>query len=257
MCTRSRRVARGPHLLHWLAVARPSILAGLPKFRPGGFWLFVAAAASSALLADHPLAASLTLNAGFVADLALWQPLSAILLFPEGHLSGLVGTLLLQWFVGGHLEGAWSTARYLTLVLVSAAAGYLALGLLGLAVPAALDLPTGGTLPADLAAVVGFGVVFGRQPVQMFGALPVSSRGLAAIVTALMLVGPLLRGNWPLTVPAAVAALCALALAWRWRGPRSSGKVAARAGGRRPRHLKVVEGRAATTPEPTRPRLLN
>ncbi len=237
MCSRAGR----PHLLHWAAVARPSILAGLPKFQRGGFWLFVLAAASSALLADHPLAASLTLNARFVAELALWQPLSALFLYPDGQLGGLVGTLLLQWFVGGHLEGAWGTARYLTLVLTSAALGYIALALLGFAVPDALGRPLGGTSPADLAAVVGFGVVFGRQPVQMFGALPISSRGLAGLVTALMLVAPLLRGDWPHAVPAAVAALCALGLAWRWRAPGSSGKVALRAGGRRPRHLKVVD----------------
>ena len=133
-------------------MARPSILAGLPRFQRGGFWLFVIAAATSALLADHPLATQLVLNARFAADLALWQPLSAIVLFPEGQLGGLVSTLLLQWFIGGHLEARWGTQRYLTFILLPALAGYLALGLLGLAVPSALTWPTGGTLPADLAA---------------------------------------------------------------------------------------------------------
>lgn len=232
----------GPaHLLHWRAVARPSVFAGLPKFQRGGFWLFVVAAAASALLADHPLARELTLNARFVADLALWQPLSAIVLYPEGQLGGLIGTLLIQWFVGSHLEAIWGTRRYLGLVLGAAALGYLALALLGLVVPAALLFPTGGTTPADLAAVVGFGVVFGRQPVQLFGALPISARGLAGLAAALMLLGPLLRGQWPQAVPIAVAALGALLLASRWRSPPSSGKVAPRAGGRRPRHLKVVD----------------
>ncbi|MBL8971490.1 MAG: hypothetical protein JNK56_12955 [Myxococcales bacterium] len=233
-------------------MARPSILAGLPRFHRGGFWLFVIAAATSALLADHPLAPQLLLDRHFAADLALWQPLTAIALFPEGQLAGLVGTLLLQWFIGGHLEERWGTARYLTFILLPALAGYLALGLLGLAVPLALAVPTGGTLPADLAAVVGFGVVFARQPVQLFGALPISGRGLAGLVTALMLMGPLLRGAWPHAVPVAVAAAVALGLAWRWRTPPSSGKVAARAGGRKPNHLRVV-------PQTGRPRdkLLN
>ncbi len=221
-------------------MARPSILAGLPRFHRGGFWLFVIAAATSALLADHPLAPQLLLDRHFAADLALWQPLTAIVLFPEGQLAGLVGTLLLQWFIGGHLEERWGTARYLTFILLPALAGYLALGLLGLAVPFALAVPTGGTLPADLAAVVGFGVVFARQPVQLFGALPISGRGLAGLVTALMLISPLLRGAWPHAVPTAVAAAVALGLAWRWRTPPSSGKVAARAGGRKPNHLRVV-----------------
>jgi len=95
-------------------------------------------------------------------------------------------------------------------------------------------------------------VVFARQPVQLFGALPISGRGLAGLVTALMLMGPLLRGAWPHAVPVAVAAAVALGLAWRWRTPPSSGKVAARAGGRKPNHLRVV-------PQTGRPRdkLLN
>jgi membrane associated rhomboid family serine protease len=232
----------GPaHLLHWPAVARPSILAGLPKFQRGGFWLFVVAAAASAVIADQPLAAALTVNFRFLTELALWQPLSAIFVFPEGQLGGLIGTLLIQWFVGSHLEAIWGLRRYLTLVLSAAALGYLALALLGLAVPAALAFPSGGTAPADLAAVVGFGVIFGRQQVQLFGALPISARGLAALVAALMILSPLLRGHWPQAIPAAVAALGALLLASRWRSPPTSGKVAARGGARRPRHLKVVD----------------
>ena len=228
------------HLLHWPAVARPSIIAGLPKFQRGSFWLFVVATAASALIADQPFAADLTLNARFFLDLALWQPLSAIFVFPEGQLSGLIGTLAIQWFVGSQLEAIWGPRRYLTLVLGAAVLGYLALALLGLAAPGALAFPTGGTAPADLAAVVGFGVIFGRQPVHLFGALPISARGLAGLVAALMLLGPLLRGHWPQAIPAAVAALGALLLAARWRSPPTSGKVAAR-DGRRPRHLKVVD----------------
>ena len=93
--------------------------------------------------------------------------------------------------------------------------------------------------------------MFGSQPVQLFGALPISSRGLAGLITALMLAGPLLRGAWPHAVPILVATLVALAVAWRWRSPPSSGKVAAR--GPRSKHLRVVQ------PQRDRPRdkLLN
>lgn len=220
-------------------MARSSVLANLPRFHRGGFWLLIITAASSALLADHPLASTLTLNLRFL-EMALWQPLTATFLYPEGQLGGLVGTLLIQWFIGGHVEERWGTARYLTLVLGSAFVGYLLTALLGLAVPQVLAAPLGGTLPADIAAVVAFGVLHARQPVHLFGALPLSGRGLAALVTALVLLGPLLRGNWPVALPTAVAALCGLLLAWRWRTPPKSGKVAARAG-RRPRHLKVVD----------------
>jgi membrane associated rhomboid family serine protease len=229
-------------------VARSSILAGLPRFQRGGFWLLVLAAAASAVLADQPVAAALLLGEPFARDLALWQPLSAVLLFPDGRLGGLVGTLLLQWFVGGHVEARWGTARYLTCIVGAAVAGYLALGLLGLAVPAAVAVPQGGTVPADVAAVVAFGVVFGRQPVQLFGALPVSARALAGLVVGLELVAPAVRGAWPQAVPAAVAAALALLVALRWRPRTTSGKVAPRG---RPRHLRVVDRPAE------RPKLLN
>lgn len=222
-------------------MARSSFLSALPKFQRGGFWLFIAALITSALLADQPVADRLTLGRPFADSLALWQPLSAVLVFPNGSLGGLVGTLLLQWFVGGHLEARWGTARYLTFILGAAVFGYLVLGLVGLGVPAALAWPQGGTTPADLAAVVGFGVVHARQPVQLFGALPITGRGLAGILAAVMILAPLIRESWPGAVHLAAAAALAWLLAWRWRPSADSGKVAPRAGGRRPRHLQVVK----------------
>lgn len=218
-----------------------SILSGLPRFQRGGFWLFVVALIASALLADQPIAADLTLGRPFAERLALWQPLSAIALFPNGTLSGLIGTLLLQWFVGSHLEALWGTRRYLTFVLAPAAFGYLVLGLVGLGVPVALDLPHGGTAPADLAAVIGFGVLFGRSQVQLFGALPIAARTFAAVLAGVLVAAPLLRGNWPEAVPLAAAGALAWLLARRWRGSAVSGKVAPRANKPRPRHLRVVK----------------
>lgn len=227
-------------------MARPSFLASLPKFQRGGFWLFVVALVASAVLADQPAAAALTLGHGFAAG-QLWQPLSAVFLYPDGALGGLVGTLILQWFVGGHLEALWGTARYLTLCLSAAVLGYLVLGLIGLGVPGALVIPQGGTTPADLAAVIGFGVVYARQPVQLFGALPLTGRGLAALLAGVIILAPLIREGWPGSVPLAVAAALAALLAWRWRPAMDSGKVAAHGGKSRPRHLRVVKD----------PRLLN
>lgn len=230
-----------------------SILSGLPKFQRGAFWLFVVTLISSAVLADQPVAASLVLGPPFADQFALWQPLSAILLFPDGTLAGLVGTLLLQWFLGGHLEARWGTARYLTFAVGSAVFGYLVLGLLGMAVPAALAAPHGGTVPADIAAIVGFGVVYGRTQMQLFGALPISSRGVASVLTCVLVLAPLLRGNWPDSVPLAAAAALAGLLAWRWRASGDSGRVAPRGNKKqRPRHLEVVK-----PARPNKLRLLN
>lgn len=221
----------------------PSPLHALPRFRPGSFWLFVAAAAASAFVADLPVARQLLLGPPFAEALALWQPLTAPFLFPEGQLAGLIGTGLLQWFVGSPVEGRLGTARYLAAVLGAAVLGYLALGLVGLGVPAALAHGHGGTTPVDLAALALFGVLFAREPVSIFGVLPLTARSFAAVAVALLLLGPLLRGGWPEVVPGLVAAGLALVLARRWQKPAASGKVAPRGPGKRPRHLRIVNGR--------------
>lgn len=221
----------------------PSPLSALPRFRPGSFWLFVVAAATSAFVADLPVAGLLVLGPPFADALALWQPLTAPFLFPEGQLAGLIGTALLQWFVGSAVEARLGIARYLAVVLGGAVLGYLVLGLVGLAVPAALAGPHGGTTPVDLAALALFGLLFAREPVSILSLLPLTARSFAAVAGALLLLGPLLRGGWPEIVPGLVAAGFALALGRRWQKPRASGKVAPRGGGKRPRHLKIVNGR--------------
>lgn len=233
--------ARRPQLLHSPPVSSP--FSALPRFRPGSFWLFVAVAAASAFVSDLPLADHLVLGPPFAASLALWQPLTAPLLFPEGQLTGLIGTALIQWFVGSPVEARLGTARYLGLVLGAAVLGYLVLGLLGLGVPAALSQPHGGTTPVDLAAIAVFGVLFAREPVSIFGVLPVTARSFAAVAVALLLLGPLLRGGWPDIVPGAVAVAIALLLARRWQKPAGSGTVGPRRAKKRPRHLKIVDGR--------------
>lgn len=225
----------------------PSPLSALPRFGRGSFWLFVVVAAASAFVSDLAVARQLHLGPGFAAARALWQPLTAPFLFPEGQLGGLIGTGLLQWFVGSPVEARLGSARYLALVLGSAVAGYLALGLLGLAVPAALALPQGGSTPIDIAAVAAFGLLLAHHPVSVFGVLPVGARGFAAAAAGLLLLGPLVRDGWPAIVPGVVAGLVALLVARRWRNAPASGKVGPRGGGKgagkRPRHLRIVDGR--------------
>lgn len=221
----------------------PSPLSALPRFRPASFWLFVVAGACSAFLADLPLAGQLVLGPAFAEAPALWQPLSAPFIFPEGQLAGLIGTGLLQWFVGSAVEGRIGAARYLAVALGGAVLGYLVLGLVGLGVPAALAAPHGGTTPVDVAALAAFGVLFAREPVSIFGVLPLTARSFAAVAGALLLLGPLLRGGWPDVVPGVVAAGLALVVARRWQKPRASGKVAPKSPGKRPRHLRIVDGR--------------
>jgi membrane associated rhomboid family serine protease len=222
-----------------------SPFANLPRFRPASFWLLVVATATSGFVSDLPLADRLLLGPSFVADPAPWQPLTAPFLFPDGQLAGLIGTALLQWFVGSRVEARLGPARYLGLVLGGAVLGYLALGLVGLAVPAALAVPHGGTVPIDIAAVVAFGVLFARDPLALFGLLPITARSFAGVAVALLLLGPLLRGGWPDIVPGLVAAGLALVVTRRWQKRPASGKVGPRKASKskRPRHLRIVDGR--------------
>lgn len=227
-----------------LSTVRPSSpWARLPKFHKGAFTLFILALLPSAILGDQPVAAQLTLSpAGIAEGKGLWQPLTASFMFPDGDMFGLVGTLVVQWFVGGMLEGFWGTRRYVAFALGCGVAGYVAAAALGPLGVVDASVRLGGATPMDLAAVVAFGVVFGKRPLQVLGVLPLSSRTLAALICVLSLISPLARGEpWPKVVPWAVAMLAALVVTTQpWRRLSSSGKVGGRRRSKKRSHLKVV-----------------
>lgn len=222
-------------------MARARTFAGLPPFGRAPLAYFLAIALTNMILGDQPIAGRLLLSSAFADGLELWRPLSALILFPEGHLNGLIGTALIQWVIGTPLARRWGSARYLALILGCGLAGYLTLALLGLAVPAALAVQLGGSVPGDLAAVAAFGVVYGKQELNLFGVLQFTARTLALLIGALALVAPLLRGEpWSLLVVNGVAmALALLVIARPWRRRPASGKVGGRAKSK-PRHLRLV-----------------
>jgi membrane associated rhomboid family serine protease len=223
----------------------PSGLA-LPPIRSGGFAIVVAAAIASGLLADQPLGRALVLDTAAPLATQWWTAVTANLVFPEGQLGGLLGTLVLQWMIGGALESFWGTRRYVLFTIGCGVLGHAAL----LAVAAALAaagspvpaVVVGGTLAMDVAVAVGFGVVFARTPVMLFAVLPLQGRGVGWLVAGLALAGPLLRGApWTAVVPTAVAALAALLWTTQpWRGIGNAGKLQRRSRSARPRHLQVV-----------------
>ncbi|MCA9718436.1 MAG: rhomboid family intramembrane serine protease [Myxococcales bacterium] len=216
-------------------MARNPAFASLPKFRRGPFWLFLVTLIATLLLADRAeISSKLLLNGEFSGSLYLWQPLTSLFLFPDGQLGGLFLTLIVQWFLAGHLEAAWGTRRYVGFVVACAFAGTLATALLGLAVPAVSALAIGGSTGMDLAALIGFAVVFARQPLQLFGALPIKGFTIGILAAFLALAGPLLRGEpWPYLIPTGITLLVAyLAAAQPWRATGKSGKVGPRAGRR-------------------------
>lgn len=219
-------------------MSRAAAFAGLPRFGRGALIYFLVIALLNMIVADQPLAAHLTLGPAFAAG-EPWQPLTAAFLFPDGRQVGVLGTLLVQWILGSPLERRWGTARYLGLCIGAGVFGHLVLALLGLALPAALALPVGGSIPGDMAAVVAFGVIFGRRQFDLFGVFPFTGRALAGLAAGLSLVAPLLRGDpWPMIVPTAAAMLLALVVVARpWRRRPASGKLPKK---RKRDHLRVV-----------------
>ncbi len=195
------------------------------------------------MLADQPLGDLLVLHPGDVIQgEGVWQPLTANVLFPEGRVGLVLGTIIVQWLLAGPLEDYWGTRKYLTLVIGCGIAGYLASVLLALGVPAVAQEVVGGSTPMDLAAVVAFGAFMGQRPLSVAGVIPMSGRTLALIVAAVSVVGPLARGaEWPVIVPGAVSMLAALLVVTQpWRRLPKSGKVGGRGRKKRAAHLRVI-----------------
>lgn len=223
----------------------PRAFASLPRFHKGSFWLFVVVAATTALVSDRgEIASQLLLGPGF-SEGQVWQPLTALALFPPEQVAGVLLTLVVQWFVGGQVEARWGTRRYLTVVLGCGLIGYLGAALIGLGVPAVAAHPIGGSTPIDLAALLAFGTVFARIHLRVLGLLPITGRGLAILGIVLALISPLARGApWPQILPSALAILAAVIWIRPFRGGPPSSRKPARPFKPKPKakksHLRVV-----------------
>lgn len=224
-------------------MARNPLLSRLPRFHRGAFGLFLVTVLLTMMLADQPIAERLLLHPGAVTrGEGVWQPITANFLFPDGRVALVMGTLLVQWFMGGPLEAYWGTRKYLTLVIGCGVAGYVASVLLALGVPAVADVVVGGATPMDLAAVVAFGAFMGARPLAVGGLLPLSGRTLAIVIAALSVVSPLARGApWPVIVPLVTSMVVALLVVTQpWRRLRKSGKVRGRSRKKQAAHLRVI-----------------
>lgn len=211
-------------------------VASLPNFRTGAFWLFVAVAVVTLVFSDQPVAIHLLLTPAMVIhEFELWQPMSAGFIYPDGGLGMLVGTFLIQWFVGGELESFWNTRRYLALVLGCSLAGYAVMVALAFAFPIVGMTTVGGATPIDLAALTAFGVVYGNRSVQLLAKFPINARTFSILFIALIVLSPPLRGaSWPTIVPGLVAIVGALLVTTQpWKRMQSQ-KTPQRS------HLRVV-----------------
>lgn len=218
-----------------------SLRSSLPPFGRGALALFIVTAVVTAAFGDQAIGDALRLQPGaLLHGDGLWQPLTANFVYPEGRAEMLIGTLLMQWFIGSQLEGFWGTKRYLLVLLGCGTLGFLVYALVS---PWIATLPHGGSTAIDLSAAAGYGVVFGKRELVLPGRVVLRGRTLAMIIVGAGIVFPLLRGaSWPLVIPwvFAVAAAVLLAMApWRNRGS-SDGPRRKKPRGKA-NHLRVVK----------------
>jgi membrane associated rhomboid family serine protease len=225
-------------------VARSGPFANLPKFRRGCLAIFATALLLTAIVGDQPIGAQLMLTPGDVLQgKAVWTPITTNFIFPPGSMALLITTLVVQWFIASGLEDFWGMKKYLLLVLGCGIAGHAVAVALAPLSPTIAATPVGGTTAIDLAAVTAFGAVFGKRKMRLFGAIEISSRGLAIGLVALTVISPVARGApWPVVIPWLTAVLGALLVTTQpWRRLRDSGKVGESKRKRRRSHLRVVE----------------
>ena len=170
----------------------------------------------------------------------VWTLVTSPLL--EVNFLSLLLTALMMWMLVPTLERFWGTPRFLRFVAITSVAGTLGGCLVGWAL--GRDVAITGLSPMIIGAVVAFGVIYARQPVQFFGVLPLSGREFMFGMLAVFALATILQGHWETGAAQAAAALAAAimtskrwspGLAWkRWRIARARARLSVIEGGTRP-----------------------
>ena len=159
--------------------------------------------------------------------------------FLEPDVIGLLLQGFMMFMFVPTLERFWGTARFYRFVaitsLVGTAVGVVVGQLLG------REVAVFGLSPFTWAAVVAFGIIYARQPVQFFGVLPLTGRQFMYGFIVFLLVFVLLQQKWEQGAGFAAAMLAAAvmtskrwspALAWkRWKIARARAKLTVMQGG--------------------------
>jgi membrane associated rhomboid family serine protease len=169
----------------------------------------------------------------------VWTLASGV--FLERDALPLVLHALVLWMFVPTLERFWGTARFYRFVAITSLVatavgcgfGYL-IGDLGTAVS--------GLDPFIYAAIVAFGIVYARQPVQFFGVLPLTGRQLMYGILAFLALSIVLSQRWTHGVAYTAAMLAAAVLTskrwspglvWkRWRIARARARLTVMSGGK-------------------------
>jgi len=190
------------------------------------------------------------------AQVAPWLIATPVTVFKLGHawtlatsplLANSLLTLLLHmlvlWMFVPTLERFWGTARFYRFVAITSLVGTAAGVLVGFLIGGIYGLmPISGLDPFIYAAIVAFGIVYARQPVQFFGVLPLTGRQLMYGILGFLVLAIALQQNWPGGAAYAAAMVAAAvmtskrwspALAWkRWRIARARARLTVMSGGK-------------------------
>lgn len=171
----------------------------------------------------------------------VWTLVTSV--FLEDRFINLLLHGMVMWMFVPTLERFWGTARFYRFVAVTSLAGTVAGTSLGLAVGPP-GIPINGLDPFIYAAIVAFGIVYARQPVQFFGVLPLTGRQLMYGFIGFLVLFVGLQQLWARGAAFAAAMLAAAVmtskrwspgLAWRrWRIARARAKLSVLEGGARP-----------------------
>lgn len=133
----------------------------------------------------------------------------------ETSFASLLFQVLILWTFVPTLERWWGTRRFLVFAGSTSVAGTVAGTLAGLVT--GREVPVVGYDPMVYGAIVAFGILYARQPVQFFGVLPMTGRQLMFGILGFVALFVLLGRQWELAAAyAAAMGLAALLASGRW-----------------------------------------
>jgi membrane associated rhomboid family serine protease len=164
--------------------------------------------------------------------------------FLEMNFVALILHMSVLWMFVPTLERFWGTARFYRFFAITSLAGTVVGCTAGLVLGPYEAIC--GLDPFIYGAIVAFGIVYARQPVQFFGVLPLTGRQLMYGILGFLALSVIVQQHWALGASYAAAMIAAAILtskrwspsvAWkRWRIARARGR------------LKMMSGGKAATP---------
>jgi membrane associated rhomboid family serine protease len=161
--------------------------------------------------------------------------------FLERDFIALILHISVLWMFVPTLERFWGTPRFYRFVAITSLVGSAAGCALGL-VLGHMNAQISGLNPFIYAAIVAFGIVYARQPVQFFGVLPLTGRQLMYGFLAFLTFYVVLTQAWEKGAAFGAAMLAAAiitskrwspGLAWkRWRISRARARLKVMSGGK-------------------------